>query len=169
MTIQQFRVVPFDPRFDRQQFECLDEHLSRYLKEGQAERDLASRQAAVFLMVDAQDRVMGYYTLSAASISRKEHFTGSQAKQFGYPHVAVTLLGRVAIHRDLRGQGIGTELIVHALRQAVKAAEVVGSYAVILDAKNERVAQLYQVLGFTAFKDQSLKLFLPMQVIRQLP
>jgi predicted GNAT family N-acyltransferase len=169
MNSDLFKVVPFDTRFDTSGFECLDGHLSDYLRGGRAERDLVAGQAAVFLMVNTERKVMGYYTLSAASVSRKEHFTGSQAKQFGYPFVAVTLLGRIAIHRELRGQGLGTDLIVHALQQAARAAQVVASYAVILDAKNEKVAGLYSALGFVAFKEQPLKLFLPMQTIRQLP
>ncbi|WP_353542652.1 GNAT family N-acetyltransferase [Deinococcus xinjiangensis] len=162
------RVVPFDERFDTSTFECLDEHLTAYLKEGRAVRDLNSGQAAVFLLVDAAGRVLGYYTLSAASVDRKAHFTNSQGKQFGYPQVAVTLLGRVAVHRELKGQGVGTDLIVHALKQAARASETVASYAVILDAKNERVAAIYARLGFVPFKDQPLKMFLPMATIRQL-
>lgn len=168
MTLSGLRVVPFAEHFDTSDFVCLDDHLTAYLVGGRAARDLASGQAAVFLLVDAADRVQGYYTLSAASIDRKAHFTNSQGKQFGYPQVAVTLLGRVAVHRDLRGQGMGTDLILHALRQAAKASELVASYAVILDAKNERVAAIYSKLGFVPFKDQPLKMFLPMVTIRQL-
>ncbi|WP_343216661.1 GNAT family N-acetyltransferase [Deinococcus aestuarii] len=100
---------------------------------------------------------------------RQEAFSGTQAQRFPYPQVAVTLLGRVAIHKDLRGQGIGINLILHALRQAARAAETVASYAVVLDAKNEKGAEIYARLGFVPFRDQPLKLFLPMQTIRQLP
>ncbi|ABW34983.1 GCN5-related N-acetyltransferase (plasmid) [Deinococcus geothermalis DSM 11300] len=163
-----FRVVPFSPEYDSSAFESLDQHLTAYLKEGRAQRDLSTGQAAVFLMVDEADRVQGYYTLSSASVPRKEAFSGTQARKFPYPQVAVTLLGRVAIHKDLRGQGIGTDLILHALRQAARAAETVASYAVILDAKNEKVAVLYARLGFVPFRDQPLKLFLPIETIRQL-
>ena len=162
------RIVPYDERFDTSEFLCIDEHLTQYLKTGRAARDRESGQAAVFLMVDAADRVQGYYTLSAASIDRKSHFTNSQGKQFGYPQVAVTLLGRVAIHRDLKGQGVGTDLILYALRQAAQAAEQVASYAVILDAKNDRVAAIYTRLGFLPFKSQPLRMFMPMSVIREL-
>ncbi|WP_293914556.1 GNAT family N-acetyltransferase [Deinococcus sp.] len=169
MTGRAFEVVPYDAACDTSEFDCLDEHLTAYLRGGRAARDLAAGQAAVFLMIDTGRRVWGYYTLSSASVSRREHFSSAQARQFGYPQVAVTLLGRVAVHRELRGQGVGTELIVHALRQAVRASEVVASYAVILDAKNEKVAALYRRLGFVAFKDQPLKLMLPMETIRQLP
>lgn len=163
------RVVPFSPDYDASAFESLDEHLTAYLKEGRLQRDLNTGQAAVFLMVDEADRVQGYYTLSSASVPRQEALSGTQARRFPYPQVAVTLLGRVAIHKDLRGQGIGTDLILHALRQAARAAETVASYAVVLDAKNEKVAQIYARLGFVPFRDQPLKLFLPMQTIRQLP
>ncbi|WP_104992630.1 GNAT family N-acetyltransferase [Deinococcus sp. NW-56] len=164
-----FRVVPFSPDYDARAFESLNEHLTAYLREGRLQRDLKTGQAAVFLMVDEADRVQGYYTLTSASVPRQEVFSGTQARKFPYPQVAVTLLGRVAIHRDLRGQGIGTDLILHALRQAARAAETVASYAVILDAKNEKVAALYARLGFIPFRDQPLKLFLPMNTIRQLP
>lgn len=168
MTVP-LRVVPFSPDYDASAFETLDEHLTAYLKEGRVQRDVNTGQAAVFLMIDEADRVQGYFTLSSASVPRGEAFSGTQARKFPYPQVAVTLLGRVAIHKDLRGQGIGTDLILYALRQAARAAQTVASYAVILDAKNEKVAALHARLGFIPFKDQPLKLFLPMDTIRQLP
>lgn len=164
-----FRIVPFSPDYDASAFESLDEHLTAYLKAGRLQRDLKTGQAAVFLMVDEADRVQGYYTLASASVGRQEVFSGTQARKFPYPQVAVTLLGRVAIHRDLRGQRIGTDLILHALHQAARASQTVASYAVILDAKNEKVAVLYARLGFIPFRDQPLRLFLPMDTIRQLP
>jgi predicted GNAT family N-acyltransferase len=163
-----YRVVAYDDRYDSSAFECLDTHLTAYLREGRVRRDITSGQAAVFLMVDEGNRVQGYYTLSAASIDRRDSFSNSQGKQFGYPLVAVTLLGRVAIHSNLRGQGLGTDLIVHALRRASAAAQVVTSYAVVLDAKNEKVAALYRALGFIPLKNQPLRLFLPMKTIDQL-
>ena len=163
-----WRILPLNEQFDVSDFESLDSQITAYLKSGKALKDMHSGQAAVFVLVDSADTVQGFYTLSAASIDCKAHFTNSQAKAFGYPQVAVTLLGRVAIHKNLKGQGLGTDLILHALRKAALASETVGSYAVVLDAKNERVAALYSTLGFVAFKDQPLKMFLPMSTIRQL-
>lgn len=169
MTEGSLHVVPYHAQYDTSAFQCLDQHLTDYLTSGRAQRDLASGQAALFLMVDDHDVVWGYYTLSAASVDRKSHFSNREGKQFGYPQVAVTLLGRVAVHQDLKGQGLGTDLIVHALKQAARASETVASYAVILDAKNEKVAAIYRRLGFIPFKEQPLKLFLPMDTIKQLP
>lgn len=169
VTLPLYRVVPFAEQFSTTEFECLDEQLTTYLKGGSAARDLKTGQAALFVMVDSEHRVWGYYTLSAASIDRKAHFSNTQGKKFGYPQVAVILLGRIAIHRNLKGQGLGTDLILHALKQAAQASETIASYAVILDAKNERVAAIYVRLGFIAFKDQPLKLFLPIETIKQLP
>lgn len=162
-----FQVLPYQDSYDASQFECLDEALTRYIKSSRALRDINSRQAAIFVMLDDSNTIRGYYTLSAASVDRGS-FSGTKGRSFGYPEVAVTLLGRVAIHKQLKGKGIGKELILHALKKAAIASAFVASAGVVLDAKNERVAQLYSEMGFISLKNRPLRMFISMSTIEHL-
>jgi glucosamine-phosphate N-acetyltransferase len=64
----------------------------------------------------------------------------------------------VAVHRDFQRRGIGTKLVVHA----VKRAQAMGSYKVILDCFGP-IAQFYARLGFREF-NRGLRLDLPVEL-----
>lgn len=162
-----YQVVVWAAEHDCNDFRCLEPALTEYLTGGRAARDMETRQAAVYLMLEGKT-VLGYYTLSAASIDRGG-FSARLKRALPYPEVPVTLLGRVAVHERLRGQGTGQALILHALRRAEEHSRTVGSYAVVLDAKNEKVAAMYERLGFVRFRAFPLRLFLPMATVAQLP
>jgi ribosomal protein S18 acetylase RimI-like enzyme len=85
----------------------------------------------------------------------------------GY-HVPATLLGRLAIDSRFQGRGYGELLIVDALRRALQTTTEVASYAVVVDALNQRARSFYERYEFCAFPDRKLRLFLPMKTIADL-
>jgi predicted GNAT family N-acyltransferase len=82
--------------------------------------------------------------------------------------VPATLLGRLAIDSRYQGSGYGELLIIDALRRALQAATEVASYAVVVDAIDERARSFYVQYEFCAFPDRRLRLFLPMKTIADL-
>lgn len=68
----------------------------------------------------------------------------------------------------MRGQGFGEELIVSALEMAYKGSQIVASKAVILDAKNSKVASIYAGLGFKPFPDSEFKMYILMDTVKEL-
>jgi len=64
----------------------------------------------------------------------------------------------VAVHRDFQRRGIGTKLVVHAVRHA----QELGCYKVILDCFGP-VAPFYARLGFREF-NRGLRLDLPVEL-----
>ena len=63
---------------------------------------------------------------------------------------------------ECQGQGLGKLLLTDALDRVRRAAQVVGSAGVLVDAKDETVAGFYRSLGFLECQ-QDLSLFLPME------
>ena len=82
--------------------------------------------------------------------------------------VPVVLLGRLAVDRSVQGQGLGSLLLIDALRRAQHLAEHVGIRAVEVDAIDEAARQFYSRFGFVPLLDDPNHLFLPMPVIRKL-
>ena len=120
-------------------------------------------------MTESQDRaVIGYYTLSATSILLADLPDETAKKLPKYPHVPATLLGRLAIDSRYQGIGYGDILIIDALRRALLATTEIASYAVVVDAINERARSFYEHYEFCAFPDGKLRLFLPMKTIADL-
>lgn len=92
-----------------------------------------------------------------------------QKKLPRYP-VPVARIGRLAVDKSFQGQGLGEELLIHALQSVANVSETVGVYAVVVDAKNEKSEKFYKRYGFLNLnsKEEILSLFLPMKTIELL-
>ncbi len=65
----------------------------------------------------------------------------------------------MARHDDYLGQGVGVILVARALAVALSISETSGSFAMIVDAKNDKLAAWYESLGFQRLVDRPLALF----------
>ena len=63
---------------------------------------------------------------------------------------------------NLQGQGMGRLLLADAVTRSRTAALSVGTAGIFVDAKDHVAAKFYRHYGFTACKEQPLKLYLPM-------
>ena len=163
-----YRVEALGRQHDRSQFSCGSEPLDRYFR-AQAGQDARKRVAAPFVLCEGDGAaVLGYYTLSAISVDIGAWPENVAKKLPKYPVVPATLLGRLAIDRQLQGKGVGEYLLMDALHRSLQAAHQVAALAVIVDAKDARAVAFYRHYEFTPFEDQPARLFLPMGVIEKL-
>lgn len=127
--------------------------------------------AVVYVLVPADQptSIAGYYSLSSTAVRLAELPDATRKRLPRYPLVPATLLGRLAVDRGSRGQGLGERLLLDALKRSLDASRTVASVAVIVDAKDETGTAFYSRYGFTPFPDQPLRLFLPMQTLASLP
>jgi GNAT superfamily N-acetyltransferase len=162
------KIEPLGKKHDRVAFSCGIDALDTYLKK-RASQETKKKIATTFVMVESlTSAVIGYYTLSATSILLADLPDETARKLPKYPNVPATLLGRLAIDNRYQGRGYGELLIIDALRRALQATTEVASYAVVVDAINERARSFYKHFGFCAFPDRTLHLFLPMKTMANL-
>ena len=155
-------------RHDRSAFDCGNADLNRYLQH-QARQDVEKRVAAAFVLLGLEKpSVRGYYTLSSSIIPVGELPTNLMKKMPRYGQLPVTLLGRPAIDKTTKGQGIGEFLLVDALRRSLEAAQKIGAMAVIVKAKDHQAEAFYRPFDFIPFQVTPLRLFLPMNPIAML-
>jgi len=146
----------------RKTFDCGESSLNTYLHR-YARQNIKNRINRVFIAspVDAEKSIVGYYTLSAGSISTEDLPLIQKRHLPNYP-VPVALLGRLAVDKQYQGQRLGSILLADAVQRVEQASEVLAVYAIVVEALNPSVAGFYQDFGFIPFADQPLKLFLPM-------
>jgi GNAT superfamily N-acetyltransferase len=162
------KIEPLGKKHDRVVFSCGIDALDTYLQK-RASQEAKKKIATTFVMVESlTSEVIGYYTLSATSILFTDLPDETARKLPKYPNVPATLLGRLAIDSRYQGRGYGELLITDALRRALQATTEVASYAIIVDAINERARSFYEQYEFCAFPDRKLRLFLPMKTIADL-
>jgi predicted GNAT family N-acyltransferase len=122
------------------------------------------------VLVSDDDRIAGYYTLSADNI-RADDLPPELVKPLKlprYPVMGATLVGRLARDLTFRGQGVGELLLIDALKVSLAMSRKIASVAVIVDAKDENAHRFYMGFGFLAFADTAKRLFLPMQTVEKL-
>ena len=98
--------------------------------------------------------VDGFYTLVAHSI----RFDTVPANLPAYP-VPVIHLARLAVDVKRQRQGIGTKLLLDALRRSYAVAQEVGVYAVELTALTEQARSMYLKFGFLELKDDRMHFY----------
>ena len=160
-----YRVAALDKTHDRSAFDCGHAALDRYLQQ-QARQDAEKNAAAPFaLTVPPALRVLGYYTLSASIVNASELPATVAKKLPRYPHLPVTLLGRLAVDQSMKGRGIGQFLLMDALRRSLEAAANIAAMAVVVDAKDDAAQAFYRHFSFLPLHEQPRRLFLPMKTV----
>lgn len=160
-----FLITPLGKPHDRKTFECGEASLNLYLHR-YASQDIRRRITRVFVASPPRElnRVIGYYSLSAGSLSAADLPENLRRRLPKYP-VPVALLGRLAVDKSCQGQGLGAILIADALQRVALASQVMAVHAVVVDALSESAAEFYRQFGFTRLPSQPLKLFLPMDTV----
>jgi len=165
-----FIIEPFDKKkHDREAFLCEHEALATYLKT-QASQDIKRHVAAVFVLTPDGKTIAGYYTLSQYAVDLGDIPSElSKSLQLPkYPQLPATLLRRLGRSLAFQGQGIGGHLLISALRQALDLSKLIGSVAVVVDAKDDSARKFYRAYGFIDLPDHPNRLFLPMKTIERL-
>ena len=162
-----YLTVPLQGTHKKQAFDCGKPSLNHYLHT-QAKQDVKKMVSACFVMTDAEDNIKGYYTLSNASIPR-EFLPERLRKQMppSYKDLPATLLGRLAVALAYKGQGLGKQLLVDALRRAYETSQSIGSMAVVVDPLDAEAVQFYVKYGFILLPDSG-KMFLAMGTVGDL-
>lgn len=164
MTALVWEETPLAKHHDRAAFDCGDADLNLYLQR-YARQNHMSGGAKCFVAApaDAPARVLGFYTLSPASIeySRTPALVKKGLARYEVP---VFRLGRLAVDKSLQGRGLGGALLLRAADRCIRVASEVGGVALLIDAKNDRAAQWYAGYGASALLDAPRSLVLSFAV-----
>ena len=168
MTETPYRSVLLDSHVALGDFCCGVDALDRYLHR-QAMQDRRRSVSAPYVLVDsASDTLMGFYTLSAASIPRLCLPEPLARKLPKYESLPVLLLGRLAVDLRYRGRGIGRLLLLDALGRCLDISREVGLIGVLVEAKDDEAMAFYEHYGFLSLVDREHTLFLPIATIAAL-
>jgi GNAT superfamily N-acetyltransferase len=166
LTLPPWHEEPVGTHHDREAFDCGEAALNDFLRRhARKSHDLGG--AKTFLAVEngKNASILGFYSLSPASIAYAR--TPELIKRGLARHeVPAFRLARLAVHGDVQGQGLGGQLLLAAGRRCLLAAAEVGGVALLIDAKNDRVAQWYATYGAVPLLDSPLSLLLPLKTMK---
>ena len=159
------RPVPLGESFDVDGFVSGIDVLDRWLHL-RALKNQASGASRTFVTCPADDRthVVGYYSLAASAVAL-DQAPGPLRRNMPDP-IPVILLGRLAVHQEHQGAGLGASLLQDAVRRVLGIADTVGVRALLVHAIDDSAAAFYARFGFTPSPIEPETLFLPMQAVR---
>ncbi len=124
------------------------------------------RVASCFVVVDEGLTPRGFYTLAATSVALVELPAALSKRLPRYPSLPATLLGRLAVDHRHRGERLGEQMLMDAFARSLRSE--IATYAIIVDAKDERAASFYKAYDFLPLTISERRLFLPMGEIARL-
>ena len=113
------------------------------------------------MVCDEQQHVVGYYALAAGAVSH-EDAPGRIRRNMPDP-VPVIVLGRLAVHMDRAGQGIGQGLLKDAVMRTLQTCEQVGVRALLCHAFDESAKAFYLKHGFIESPIHAMTVMLPLR------
>ena len=150
---------------DLSQFNCgTHESLNLWLKK-YAFQNQANESARTYV-VHRANIVVGYYSISAGSISR-EGATPRAAQGLANHPIPIILLGRLAVDETVQGTGLGKALLKDALIRMERAADILGIRAVLVHAIDDSARAFYERFDFESCPDDPLHLMLLMKDLRK--
>jgi GNAT superfamily N-acetyltransferase len=154
------RIQALGPDHDRQAFDCGVASLNRYLLE-QSSQDTKRGTARVFVAVatDHPRRILGFFTLSAATIMTTDLPSDFARRLPKYP-VPAALVGRLAVDRSVAGRGLGSLLLADAVKKTRLAAETVAMMAMVVDPIDDAARRFYTAFGFQSLLGPEPRMFL---------
>jgi GNAT superfamily N-acetyltransferase len=156
-------VEPLGTQHNRDAFDCEENSLNEFLKKYARQNDEKGLGRTFVAVKPGDPAIIGYYTIASGAVS----FDTVPEKLPRYP-IPVAHLGRLAVDKQAKGQGVGAFLLIDALRRIAQVADQMGIYAVEVYALNESAKQFYLKCGFTPLEDDPLHLYLSMKKIRKL-
>ena len=162
-------IEPFDSRKHIcLNFCCGKDSLDNYIRK-QASQDLKRRISTVFVLIDEPElNILAYYTLSAYTVDITALDEALAKRLPRYPQLPATLLGRLAVDNKQKGKRFGELMLIDALKKALNVSAQVASLTVVVEAVDEVALNFYLKYGFQQFRQDSLKLYLPMKSVEEL-
>ncbi|MFO1144148.1 MAG: GNAT family N-acetyltransferase [Amaricoccus sp.] len=155
---------------DRSAFSCGHAAIDNFLKLSLSDQVRAGMVVAYVATAAEAPDVLGFYTLGAMAV--RAELEPGKWRRAGVPDIPVIYLRAIAVRADMQGRGLGTALVVDALRRCREIADRMGAAAVVLDVLEdewvERRRAFYARLGFRPLGDPEMpqRVFLPMADVR---
>lgn len=164
-------IAQFDKALhDRSAFSCGFGPIDNFLKLSLSNQIKIGIIAAWIATANGDPAVLGFYTLGAMAV--RADLGPDKWQRAGVPDIPVIYIRAVAVREDMQGKGLGTALVVDAMRRCLEIANQMGAAAIVLDVLKDnhfdRRFRFYQDLGFKPLNDPQnpARVFIPMADVR---
>ena len=162
-----FKIEILNKSHDRINFDCGDSGLNEFLRK-YARQNAAKGLSVTYVAVGRDIKtILAYYSISSGQVACATLPDEERLKLPRYP-VPVIRIGRLATDLRFICRGIGSMMLVDALRRASVLSTNLGVFAVEVDALTPEAKRFYCKLGFLTLVDDQLHLYISIKTIKKL-
>lgn len=159
---------PIGPRHDVSRFSNgVHPSLDQWLRQRAHSSEGFSARAYVVCTGDELDRVVGYFSISTA-MEQRSALPSARLRRGMPEQVPLLLIGRLAVDAQHRGRGVGSALLVDALRRCLVASEIAGVRGVVTHAIDDDAVAFYERHGFICSPLGERVMPMPIETVRSL-
>jgi predicted GNAT family N-acyltransferase len=129
----------------RDAFDCEEASLNAFLSKFARQADEQNSARTWICLDKKQKRIAGYISLSNTSIEKEE--ASPTIKSYTNP-IPALLIGRLAIDKDYKKQGLGEKLLIFGFEKAKELNTISAIQAIVVDTLNENAESFYKRYGF---------------------
>lgn len=137
-------------------FCCIEPELENWFKQ-RARKNQQDGASRCFVVCD-DNMVAGYYALAAGAVLHAQA-PGNIRRNMPDP-IPVVVLGRLAVHTDCQGRGLGAGLLKDAVLRSLRLSNEMGIRALLCHAISETAKQFYLHHGFIESPGEPMTLML---------
>ncbi|MGO4917517.1 GNAT family N-acetyltransferase [Pseudogemmobacter sp. W21_MBD1_M6] len=164
-------IAKFDKALhDRSAFSCGFGPIDTFLKSSLSDHTRDGLVAAWMAVEENERAVLGFYTLGALAV--RAEFGPKKWQRTRIPDIPVIYIRAVAVRKDMQGNGLGTALVIDAMKRCLDISDQMGAAAIVLDvledAYFDRRWNFYANLGFQPLgdPDNPHRVYIPMADVR---
>lgn len=160
IDLTRIAIEPLGAGHHRLSFNCGNALLDQYIRQ-RAGQDTRRDLARVWVAIDEEQptKILGFFTLSATSVSQEDLPSDFGKRLPKYP-VPAALIGRLAIDREFAGIGLGRALLGRAIGMLLDVSRTIAITVVVVDPIDGSASDFYRRFGFRAFRSAQGRMFL---------
>lgn len=147
MDLKQLRITQLESKDSIRRFKCGETEIDSWAS-SKAAKWTEQNRTKVFIGHHENDKkALGFYSLSFSTEDQNK--LTNQQERDRYPNgFPILYIGYLAVDRSLHSNGIGTILLLDALKRSHWVSKHVAFYGVGLRSLNEKTTKLYTKFGF---------------------
>ena len=141
--------------------------LDAWLRERARVSEGLSARTYVVCPTEEPDRVVGYFSIATA-IEQRNALPTAKLRRSMPEQLPLLLIGRLAVDAAWRGRGLGSALLVDALRRCLAVSGIAGVRGVVAHAIDDEAVGFYERHGFVRSPLGERVMLMPIEIVRSL-
>lgn len=164
LNLESLRIQIFDDGHDVSGFDCGEPSRNEWLRD-RALRNQRQDNARTYVAITGGP-VLAFYAITVSSVLRAS--VPSSMRRNAPTPIGCVLLAQLGVTIAAQGHGLGREMVLHAMRQAVRVADIAGSRLLATHPARPELNRFYGAFGFVVADAAPTLMVMPIQAVRDL-